>query len=49
MSGHAFDPDTARMHDPHPVLFEMIDSTLICSVVLKMDGAAGPSGFNTAS
>ena len=28
---------------PHPVLFDAIDGPFICSVVLKMDSAAGPS------
>ena len=32
----------------HPILFEKIDGPLIRSVVLKMDGAAGPSGLDTA-
>ncbi len=34
--------------DSHPVLFERIDGPLVRSVVLKMDGAAGPSGLDTA-
>ena len=32
----------------HPILFERIDGPLIHSVVLKMDGAAGPSGLDSA-
>ena len=32
----------------HPILFEKIDGPLIRSMVLKMDGAAGPSGLDTA-
>ena len=49
VSGHSIDPDTTRIHEPHPVLFERIDGNLICSTVLKMNGSAGPSGFGTAS
>ena len=49
VSGDAIDPDTAGTQEPHPVLFERIDSTLIRSTVMKMDGAAGPSGLDTAS
>ena len=32
----------------HPILFEKIDGPLIRSMVLKMDGAAGLSGLDTA-
>ena len=32
----------------HPILFEKIDGPLICSMVLKMDGAACVSGLDTA-
>ena len=35
--------------EPHPVMFEVIDGQLIRSTVLKMDGAAGPSGLDTAA
>ena len=48
VSGDAVDPDIARTQEPHPVLFERIDSTLIRSTVMKMDGAAGPSGLDTS-
>ena len=34
--------------DPHPVLFDQIDGPFIQNAVLKMDGAAGPSGMDTA-
>ena len=32
--------------EPHSVLFEAIDGQLICNTVLRMDGAAGPSGLD---
>lgn len=35
--------------DPHPIIFERIDGQLIRSTVLKMDGAAGPSGLDVAA
>ena len=35
--------------EPHPVMFEVIDGQLIHSTVLKMDGAAGPSGLDAAA
>ena len=35
--------------DPHPIIFEWIDGQLIRSMVLKMDGAAGPSGLDIAA
>ena len=35
--------------EPHPVMFEVIDGQLIRSTVLKMDGAAGPSGLDAAA
>jgi len=35
--------------DPHPVLFNMIDSSLIRGTVLRMNGAAGPSGLDAAA
>ena len=34
-----------HMHEPHPVLFETIDGPLIRRTILRMDGAAGPSGL----
>ena len=42
-----FDPETTSGQEPHPVLFDQIDGTLIRSTVQKMDGAAGPSGLDT--
>ena len=35
--------------DPHPIIFEWIDGQLVCSMVLKMDGVAGPSGLDVAA
>ena len=35
--------------EPHPVMFEVIDGQLIRNTVLKMDGAAGPSGLDAAA
>ncbi len=35
--------------DPHPIIFEWIERLLIHSTVLKMDGAAGPSGLDAAA
>ena len=35
--------------EPHPIIFEVIDAQLICNTVLKIDGAAGPSGLDTAA
>ena len=35
--------------EPHPVMFEVIDGKLIRSTVLKMDGAAGPSGLDATA
>ena len=35
--------------DPHPIIFERIDSQLIRSTVLKMNGAAGPLGLDTSA
>ena len=35
--------------EPHPVMFESIDGQLIRNTVLKMDGAAGPSGLDSAA
>ena len=34
--------------EPHPVMFEAINGELIHNTVLKMDGAAGPSGLDAA-
>ncbi len=41
-------PD-APIVEPHPVLFDKIDGLLIRSTALRMDGAAGPSGLDTAA
>ena len=35
--------------DPHPIIFESIDSQLIRSTVLKMNGAAGPLGLDISA
>ena len=35
--------------EPHPVMFEVIDGKLIRSMMLKMDGAAGPSGLDATA
>ena len=35
--------------DPHPIIFERIDSQLIRSTVLKMNGAAGPLSLDTSA
>ena len=35
--------------EPHPVMFEVIDGQLIRNTLLKMDGAAGPSGLDAAA
>ena len=35
--------------EPHPIFFESIDGQLIRSTVLRMDGAAGPSGLDAAA
>ena len=34
---------------PHPVLFDGIDGEIVRDTILKMDGAAGPSGLDAAS
>ena len=49
VSEDAINPVTAGAHKPHPVLFERIDSIVICSTVMRMDGAACPLRLNTAS
>ena len=41
-------PDTPLV-EPHPVLFDEINTHVIQSTILKMDGAAGPSGLDAAS
>ena len=41
-------PD-APIVEPHPVLFDKIDGLLIRNTVLRMDGAAGPSGLDAAA
>ena len=33
----------------HPIIFEQIDGKLIHDVILRMDGAAGPSGLDANS
>ena len=38
-----------HVHELHPVLFEMIDGPLIRRTILRMDGAAGPSGLDAAA
>lgn len=35
--------------EPHPVMLAAIDGQLIRNTVLKMDGAAGPSGLDAAA
>ena len=35
--------------EPHSVLFEAIDGQLIRNTVLRVDGAAGPSGLDAAA
>ena len=35
--------------EPHPVIFDKIDGQFIRRTVLRMDGAAGPSGLDTDS
>ena len=45
MLGVDFDPKNPSSQEPHPVLFDQINGTLICSIVQKMDGAAGPPGL----
>ena len=35
--------------EPHPVLFDEINAQVIKSTILKMDGAAGPSGLDSVS
>ena len=45
MLGVDFDPENSSSQEPHPVLFDQINGTLICSIVQKMDGAAGPLGL----
>lgn len=36
-------------NEPHSIIFEQIDGQLIHNTVLKMDGAAGPSGLDAAA
>ena len=38
-----------HVHELHPVLFEKIDAPLIRHTILRMDGAAGPSGLYAAA
>ena len=49
VSGNAIDPDTTKILEPHPVILERIDDTLMQSTVLKMNGAANPSGLDITS
>ena len=44
-------PDQTRLTtlEPHPVIFDVIDGQLIRSMMLKMDGAAGPSGLDATA
>ena len=42
ISSHA----TPSQQHPHPILFDKIDGHLIHSTILRMDGAAGPSGLD---
>lgn len=35
-------------HDPHSVRFEGIDGVLIRRLIMRMDGAAGPSGMDVS-
>ena len=35
--------------EPHPILFDQIDGVLIRHTALRMDGAAGPSGLDSAA
>lgn len=37
------------LEEPHPILFEKLNGALIRETILKMDGGAGPSGFDAAS
>ena len=36
-------------HEPHSVNFEQIDGVLIRRTIMRMDGAAGPSGLDVSS
>ena len=36
-------------HDPHSVLFDQPDGSLVRRVVISMDGAAGPSGLDSSA
>ena len=38
-----------QLTEPHPIIFDKIDGQLIRSTALKMDGAAGPLGLDTAA
>ena len=41
-------PDTPVV-EPHPVIFDEINGQMIRDTILRMDGAAGPSGLDAAS
>ena len=41
-------PDTP-VAEPHPVIFDEINGQMIRDTILRMDGAAGPSGLDAAS
>ena len=43
-----FVPEITSGQDLHPVIFDQFDGSLICSTLMKMDGAAGPSGLDTS-
>ena len=36
-----------KPQDPHPMIFESIDTNAICSAALRVNGAAGPSGLDS--
>ena len=47
-SSSLIEPDSAPL-EPHPAMFEVIYGQLIRSTMLKMDGAAGPSGLDATA
>ena len=49
LTGVDFDSDTISAQEPHPVLYDQIEGSLIRSTVLRMDGAAGPSGLDISN
>ena len=40
--------ETSNVSEPHPVMFDAIDGTLIRSMVLRTSGSAGPSGLDSS-